>query len=320
MTDLSLDCSACGKKFRISFAVKPKQVACPQCKAKVNTSDESATNGVTPPANAAPLGNDVATAGATDSTNNAATSAPKPRALPDPKAPQAKPRRVHTLLKPEDVEFKGWTYDREAESARGGLQHADVMGIVWLGGVFLMVGFILFRMLKNKLVGEGFIGLGVVGLLSAGYLLLQLRGKKDGASCLRCRGALGLVHTIPTANECKAKNYTRGASGHAYRMENGQAKKIWEIHKKWHVCKACKRYFIAEKESLDFVGATRADMEKREALYAEIAAAAMLAPQPVAAAVSAPDTASAPAASAPAASAPTASAPTASAPVEANPA
>ncbi|MFZ4397491.1 MAG: hypothetical protein ACOYOU_17905 [Kiritimatiellia bacterium] len=294
MTDLSLDCSACGKKFRISFAVKPKQVACPQCKARVNTLDEGAPNGVTPPANFAPPGMDVATAGTTGSTNNAAPPATKTRALPDPKAPQTKPRRVHTLLKPEDVEFKGWTYDREAESARGGMQHADVMGIVWLGGVFLMVGIILFRVLKNKLVGEGFIGLGGVGLLSAGYLLMQLRGKKDGSACLRCRGALGLVHTIPTANECKAKNYTRGASGHAYRIDNGQAKKIWEIHKKWHVCKACKRYFIAEKESLDFVGATRADLEKREVLYGEVAAAAMRPPQPVAAAVSAPDTANAP--------------------------
>ena len=257
MTELTLDCSACGKKFRVSFAVKPKQVTCPQCKARVNTSAEPSATDATTPATTAPAG--------------------------DTAAAQPKPRRLPVLLKPEDVEFQGWTYDREAEQARGGLQKTDVMGVVWIGGVLLMIGFILFRLLKSKIVGEGFMALGGLGLLASGYLFWKLKQKPDASICARCHGALGLQHTIPTARDCTANNYLRGASGHAYRLENGPTRKVWEIHKKWHVCKACKRYFLAEKESQDFVGATKDDMEKREALYA--AAAAIPQPAPVAAPV-----------------------------------
>jgi hypothetical protein len=112
----------------------------------------------------------------------------------------------------------------------------------------------------------------------------MLKQKPDASTCAQCHGALGLQHTIPTARDCTANNYLRGASGHAYRLENGPTRKIWEIHKKWHVCKACKRYFLAEKESLDFVGATQDDMEKREALYAAAAAAVAVTPQPAPAA------------------------------------
>lgn len=246
MTELTLDCSACGKKFRVSFAVRPKQVACPQCKAKVNTSaDQPATAAAaaTPP----PVG-DTAT--------------------------QPKPRRLPALLKPEDIEFQGWTYDHAAEQARGGLQKTDVMGVVWIGGVLLMIGFILFRLLRSApKVGEGLMALGGLGLLAAGYLFWKLKRKPDASSCAQCHGALGILHTIPTARDCTANNYLRGASGHAYRLENGPTRKFWEIHKKWHVCKACKRYFLADKESQDFVGATPGDMEKREALYAAAAAA-----------------------------------------------
>ena len=274
MTDLTLDCSACGKKFRISFAVKPKQVACPQCKAKVSTSAEPAATG-------APPAGDAAVSPKADASTPATTPV---RATTGAKS-QPKPRHLPTLLKPENVEFKGWTYDREAEQARGGLQKADIMGVIWIGGVFFMIGFILFRLLKSKIVGEGLMGLGVLGLLVSGYLFLQLRKKLDESACMKCHGVLGLMHTIPSEQDCKAGNYTRGASGYAYRLENGPTQKVWEIHKKWHVCKACKRYFLAEKESLDFVGATKVDMEKREALYAEAAAAAAAlvpVPQPAA--------------------------------------
>ena len=201
-------------------------------------------------------------------------------AKPQPKA-QPKPRRLPVLLRPEDVEFKDWTYDREAEQARAGLQKADVLGIVWIGGVLLMIGFILFRLLKTRpVVGEGLMVLGGIGLMAAGYLFLKLKKKPDETLCVQCHGALGLMHTIPTERDCKANNYTRQPSGHAYRLENGPTPKVWEIHKKWHVCKTCKRYFLAEKESLDFVGAAKADMEKREALYAEAAAAAAAGPTP----------------------------------------
>ena len=271
MADLTLDCSACGKKFRVSFAVKPKQVTCPQCKAKVNTSADPAPAGASP----------AVLASASPAVEGAAPAKSEVTTPVDSRASGAKPqpkRRLPVLLNPEDVEFKGWTYDQEAEKLRGGLQKADVLGIVWIGGVVLMVGVILFR-LKMKLVGEGLMGLGGAGLALAGCLFLQLKKKPDETACLKCRGALGLVHTIPTAREAQAKNYTRGASGYAYRVEHGPTPKVWEIHKTWHVCKVCKRYFLAEKEMRDFVGAAQTDMEKREALYAE-AAAALAAPAP----------------------------------------
>jgi len=188
MTELTFDCSACGKKFRVSFAVKPKQVACPQCKAKVNTSAEQPAIAASAPATPTPVGET---------------------------ATQPKPRRLPALLKPEDVEFQGWTYDHEAEQARGGLQKADVMGVIWIGGVLLMIGFILFRLLKSKIVGEGFMALGGLGLLAAGYLFWKLKQKPDASVCARCHGALGLLHTIPTARDCTANNYLRGASGAA---------------------------------------------------------------------------------------------------------
>jgi hypothetical protein len=215
-----------------------------------------------------------------------AAAAGKPRNnSADAKAQPPRPRRLPTLLKPEDVEFKGWTYDHEAARARGGLQKADVMGVVWIGAVLLMIGLILSRKLA-PMAGKGMMALGGLGLLVSGYLFMKLKGKADETRCARCKGSLGLVHTVPSERDCKANNYTRGVSGHAYRFESSPASKVWEIHKKWHVCKACKRYFIAEKESLDFVGAAKVDMEKREALYAE-AAAASAAPGAQPAAVSA---------------------------------
>ena len=347
MTDLNLDCTACGKKFRISFAVKPKQVTCPQCKAKVSTAVEAApvpaapaaapaavatplTPAVPAPATPAPaitpasapapapapaaveedlpllsaaapasaaavpalapvlapvLAPAVAAPVAPAAVPAAATAAP---ATPAPAAAAsgaklaakspAKPRRLPELLNSEEVEFKGWTYDREAEQVRHGLQKADVLGVVWIGGVLVMVGFILFRLLKSKIPGEVVMGLGTAGLAVAGYLFLQLKKKPSDTACIKCQGALGLVHTVPTERDCKAGNYLRGASGRAYRLESTPAPKVWEIRRTWHVCKACKRYFLAEKEFLDFVGGAKADMEKREALYAEAAAAA--APKP----------------------------------------
>ena len=138
--------------------------------------------------------------------------------------------------------------------------------------------------------------LGGLGLLAAGHLFLKLKKKPDGSTCMQCRGALGLLHTIPSEQDCRTNQYTRGASGHAYRQENGPPQKIWEIRKKWHVCKACKRYFLAERESLDFVGAAKTDMEKRESLYAEAAAAAAdPTPQPAPVAGDPPKPAAAPA-------------------------
>ncbi len=384
MTDLSLECSACGKKFRVSFAVRPKQVSCPQCKARVSTAGEAAPNGVPPtaPASAAPPATTAAppatTAAPPATTAPAAAAAspataavpppgsaapapvpvPAPVTAPDaspapapaaseatPAVPAAKPeaqvpakkgaavagklrsspadakaqpprpRRLPTLLKPEDVEFKGWTYDHEAERARGGLQKADVMGIVWIGAVLLMIGLILSRKLA-PMAGKGMMALGGLGLLVAGYLFMKLKGKPDESRCARCKGSLGLVHTVPAARDCKANNYTRGTSGHAYRLESSPAKKVWEIHKKWHVCKACKRYFIAEKESLDFGGAVKADMEKREALYAEAAASPSAA---AAAPAASPAAASVPAAPPAAVSAPPVAAPAQPAAAPANP-
>ena len=328
MAELSLDCGICGKKFRVNFAVKPKQVTCPQCKARVNTSVEpppaaAPTPETTPPPAAAGAASAAAPAAAAMPAAAPATATPgapasepatapapaiapapaaapakpattvpakkgaaptaKARAATDVKA-QPKPRRLPTLQKPEDVEFKGWVFDHEAQQARGGLQKADVLGILWIGGVVFMFGVIAYRLhhiMHSKIPGQGLMVIGGIGLAVAGYLLLKLKGQPSEASCIKCHGALGLVETIPTARDCKAKNYTPGASGHAYRFENGATKKVWEIRKKWHVCKACKRYFPAESEVLDFVGATRTDMEKREALYAEAAAAAA-APKPAA--------------------------------------
>jgi hypothetical protein len=198
-------------------------------------------------------------------------------------------------LKPEDVEFQGWTYDREADQARQGLQKADVLGVLWLGGVFVMIGFILFSLARRAQWGAvaqyvcgGVLVLGAIGVAAAGYLFWKWKQKPAEGLCLKCQGALGMAHTVPTTRECQAGAYLRGASGHAYRWDSGQPRKLWEIRKKWHVCAPCKRYFLAEKESLDFVGTAAADMEKREALYAEALAAA---------AASKPAAASAPSAS-----------------------
>jgi hypothetical protein len=275
MADLMLDCRACGKKFRITYAVKPKQVTCPQCKAKVHTAAETAT-------------------GSETSVSDAAVAAPATTgATPEgtARAAAAKPRRLPVVLKPEDVEFQGWTYDREAEQARQGLQKADVLGVLWIGGVLLMVGLILFNLARRahwgavaQYVCGGVLGLGAIGLLVAGYLFWKWKQKPAEGHCLKCRGVLGLSHTVPTARECQASAYVRGAAGHAYRWDNGQPRKLWEIRKKWHVCTPCKRYFLAEKESVDFVGTAAADMEKREALYAE-ALAAVAATQNAAASV-----------------------------------
>ncbi len=107
MADLMLDCRACGKKFRITFAVKPKQVACPQCKAKVSTASEGAA-GPEP----AVTGETVASAPAAN--GGAAEGAARPAA--------ARPRRLPAVLKSEEDEFQGWSYDREAEAPRQGLQ------------------------------------------------------------------------------------------------------------------------------------------------------------------------------------------------------
>ena len=130
------------------------------------------------------------------------------------------------------------------------------------------------------MAAKGIMVLGGLGLVAAGYLFLKLGNRPDGASCAQCRGALGVVDTIPAAREYRAGNCQQGASGHTYRLETSPAQKVWEIRRRWHVCKACKRYFMAEKESLDFVGATKGDMEKREALYAEAAAAGNPVAQP----------------------------------------
>lgn len=302
MTDLALECSACSKKFRISFAVKPKQATCPQCKAKVSTSQEPAatpTPAAAAPAAAtptavAPAGTSTAATPATPAGADAPAatvsttagakmiSTGKPLATPGSKPSQPKPKKLPTLLNTEEVEFKGWAYDQDAEKLRAGLQKADVLGVLWIGGVLIMIGFILFRLLKSKLIGEGVMGLGGAGLMVAGYLFLQLKKKPDESACLTCHAPLGSMITIPLERECQANNYTRGASGHAYRLENGPTPKLWEIQKKWHICKPCQRYFLAEKEALDFVGGAMSDMEKREALYAEAATTAAAAPKPAA--------------------------------------
>jgi hypothetical protein len=265
MADLMLDCRACGKKFRITYAVKPKQVTCPQCKAKVHTAAEAAA-GTETVASSEAVGVATATQGAT------------PEGVA--RANAAKPRRLPAVLQPEDVEFKGWTYDREAEQARQGLQKADVLGVVWISGVLLMVGFILFNLARRahwgvvaKYVTGGVMGVGAMGLVAAGYLFWKWKQKPAEGRCLKCQGALGLSHTVPTARECQVSAYVRGASGHAYRWDNGPSRKLWEIRKKWHVCAPCKLYCLAEKESVDFVGTAAADMDKREALYAEALAA-----------------------------------------------
>lgn len=290
MAELSLDCTACGKKFRVNFAVKPKQVPCPQCKARVSTSPERPPSSAAAPAGDAAPAQQTAASVASSPTSAAPAAAPTapatslaaapavapataPARAGNGAKPQPKPRRLPPLLKTEELEFKGWARDREAEQARGGLQKADVMGIVWIAGVLLMVGIILHRLAWAPAVAKGIMVLGGLGLVVAGYLFLQLKNKPGGSSCMQCRGPLGFVDTIPAPRECQAGNYLQGASGHAYRLESGQTRKVWEIRRKWHVCKACKRYFIAEKESLDFVGTTPGDMDKREALYAEAAAA-----------------------------------------------
>jgi hypothetical protein len=348
MAEMSLDCTACGKKFRVNFAVKPKQVPCPQCKAKVSTeavagsapapaeekpadpkpaegsapapapaagkdTAPAATNSATPAADASAKPPAKATADTSAKPPAKAAAASKPaRAAADNKTQAPKPKRLPTLLRTEDVEFKGWSYDHEAEQARGGLQKTDVMGIIWIAGVVFMFGVMalnLHRRLHTKTPGIALMVIGGVGIATALYLFLKLRAKGDGSTCARCRGVLGAVETQPTERDCKARNYTRGASGGAYKMAHG---KLWEVRKKWHTCKACRKYFVADKEVLDFVGPGKGDMEKREALYAEAAAAAA-APKPAAPATPAPAAstpAAAPATSAPAAT-PATSAPAA---------
>jgi hypothetical protein len=265
MADLMLDCRACGKKFRITYAVKPKQVACPQCKAKVSTAAEGAA------------GSEPAAAG---ETVTAAPAANGGAAEGGGRPAAAKPRRLPAVLKSEEAEFQGWTYDREAEAARQGLQKADVMGVLWIGAVLLMIGFIFFSLARRahwgavaQYVCGGVLGLGGIGLAVAAYLYWQWKKKPAEGLCIKCKGALAPAYTLPGARECQGGAYVRGATGHVYRWEAGATRKLWEIRKQWHVCAPCKRYYLADKESTDFVGTTPADLEKREALYAEALAA-----------------------------------------------
>jgi hypothetical protein len=257
MADLMLDCRACGKKFRISYAVKPKQVSCPQCKAKVSTSAETAGDAA---AAGVPAAAPVANGGAAEGAGRAAA---------------AKPRRLPAVLKSEEAEFQGWTYDRAAEAARQGLQKADVMGVLWIGAVLLMLGFIFFSLARRahwgtvaQVVTGGILVLGVIGLAVAAYLYWQWKKKPAEGFCLTCKEALALVYTLPGTQECQGGAFVRSATGHVYRWEAGPTRKCFEIRKQWHVCAPCKRYFLAKKETTDFVGTTPADLEKREALYA----------------------------------------------------
>ena len=249
MASLSLDCSACGKKFRVSFAVRPRQVTCPKCKTVVNT----------------PSAGEIRATQALDASGAVS-------ALPDNEngaKPQRKLPVLPLLPKTAESEFDGWTYDQEAEKAHNGLQKSDVMGIIWFGVVLLMLGFVVFRLVRPRLVGEGVMALGVLGVITAVVLLLKLKGKPDGTTCFQCQSLLSIFYTIPSERDCTAHNYTRGTSGNAYLLEEKPAKKVWEIRKKWRACKACKRFFLVEKESRTQIGETQADLDKREAIYSE---------------------------------------------------
>ena len=263
MTDMALECQACGKKFRISFAVRPKTTVCPQCKSRVPLTGErtNAAGSILPGGAAAGEGNPVA------------GNAVAPGASADKPQPPSKPKRLPPVWKSEEVTFKGWTYDHEADRARGGLQKADLMGVLYIAPMFLMLGVILRH--QTFAISLGLIVLGVLGLLVAGVMALKLRGRVSGPVCPRCRGPLVSVETVPSTRDCQTRQYTQGASGHAYRLTaGGQKPGVCEIRKRWQVCKPCKRYFLIEKEVSEWIGASRSKMDEREAQYAAATTAA----------------------------------------------
>lgn len=259
MTDIALECQACGKKFRVSFVVRPKTAPCPQCKSRVSLTGDRTTAAAAPPPAAVPAGE--GSAPATDASAPSAAAAAKPQ-------PQPKPRRPTAALKSEEIAFKGWTYDHEADRARGGLQKADLLGVLYIAPMLLMIGIII-RHSKAVIVSRGLIVLGVLGMIVAGVMALKLRGRTAGPVCSRCRGPLTTVETVPSARDCQARQYVQGPSGHAYRLTTGGEKPgVCEIRKSWWVCMPCKRYFVNEKERSEWIGASRGKMDEREALYA----------------------------------------------------
>lgn len=260
MTDIALECQACGKKFRISFVVRPKTAPCPQCKSRVSLAGDRAAAVATQPAAAPAVEGPVP-----------AAESPAPAAAAAKTQPQPRPRRPIAALKSEEITFKGWTYDHEADRARGGLQKADLMGVLYIAPMLLMVGIIIRH--KAAIVSHGLIGLGVLGMIVAGVMALKLRGRTSGPVCSRCRGPLSTVETVPSARDCQARQYIQGPSGHAYRLTaGGQKPGVCEIRKSWWVCRPCKRYFVNEKERSEWVGASRSKMDEREAQYAAASA------------------------------------------------
>lgn len=166
-------------------------------------------------------------------------------------------------MKTESLEFKGWTYDRQAERVYAPCRLLKAVKAIfytcfWVLAAAGIVASTTDLRVPGWLCLAGFIGM--AASVAAAFIGKALSEKAP--RCAGCGKPMALIATLPSPAECGRRGYTQGPSGHAYTQTSDA---VYEVRKNWYACGTCRRYFLLDGQATEIIGG----IEEREADYTQ---------------------------------------------------